>query len=155
MCTQMLMHAVVHRGVWTLWESLHWKLILGEKSCVAPGNQICFSGLPVWCSTNWATPPPAVFLLYMWEKKRHHWIRINSSLLKKWPDFCIGVMNIIVALQDIPLQMNGSDCGMFSCMYAESITRGAEITFSQVPGSGALSWEFYVIIVPFRNCSVF
>ncbi|PVD30722.1 hypothetical protein C0Q70_09997 [Pomacea canaliculata] len=35
-------------------------------------------------------------------------------------------------IKDIPQQMNGSDCGMFSCMYAECITRGAKITFSQI-----------------------
>nr|KAG5697321.1 hypothetical protein BaRGS_004987 [Batillaria attramentaria] len=34
-------------------------------------------------------------------------------------------------VKDIPQQMNGSDCGMFSCMYAETITRGAKITFTQ------------------------
>ncbi|XP_076468397.1 sentrin-specific protease 1-like isoform X3 [Babylonia areolata] len=34
-------------------------------------------------------------------------------------------------VKDIPQQMNGSDCGMFSCMYAESLTRGAKITFTQ------------------------
>ncbi|KAL8578614.1 hypothetical protein ACOMHN_007072 [Nucella lapillus] len=34
-------------------------------------------------------------------------------------------------VKDIPQQMNGSDCGMFSCMYAESLTRGANITFTQ------------------------
>ncbi|XP_021363854.1 sentrin-specific protease 1-like isoform X2 [Mizuhopecten yessoensis] len=34
-------------------------------------------------------------------------------------------------VKDIPQQMNGSDCGMFACKYAEYITRGAEITFTQ------------------------
>ncbi|XP_077869038.1 sentrin-specific protease 1-like [Saccoglossus kowalevskii] len=33
--------------------------------------------------------------------------------------------------QDIPPQMNGSDCGMFTCKYAEYITRGSKITFTQ------------------------
>lgn len=32
---------------------------------------------------------------------------------------------------DAPRQMNGSDCGVFSCMFAEYITRNREITFSQ------------------------
>lgn len=27
--------------------------------------------------------------------------------------------------------MNGCDCGVFSCMFAEYICRGAKITFSQ------------------------
>ena len=30
-CAQMLMHAIAHKGVKTSWESLHWKLTLGEK----------------------------------------------------------------------------------------------------------------------------
>jgi len=33
--------------------------------------------------------------------------------------------------QDNPKQMNGSDCGMFSCMYAEYLSRKAKINFSQ------------------------
>jgi len=35
-------------------------------------------------------------------------------------------------VQDIPQQMNGSDCGMFACKFAEYVTRDARITFSQV-----------------------
>lgn len=34
-------------------------------------------------------------------------------------------------VEDIPQQMNGSDCGMFACKYADYITRGAKITFTQ------------------------
>jgi len=34
-------------------------------------------------------------------------------------------------VQDIPQQMNGSDCGMFACKYAEYISRKAKITFQQ------------------------
>jgi len=33
--------------------------------------------------------------------------------------------------QKIPQQMNGSDCGMFACTFAEYICRGAGITFTQ------------------------
>ncbi|CAG2190668.1 SENP1 [Mytilus edulis] len=33
--------------------------------------------------------------------------------------------------EDIPQQMNGSDCGMFACKFADYITRGANITFEQ------------------------
>lgn len=32
---------------------------------------------------------------------------------------------------DIPHQQNGSDCGVFSCMFAEFITRNRPITFKQ------------------------
>lgn len=34
-------------------------------------------------------------------------------------------------MDHIPQQMNGSDCGMFSCTFAEFITRNAKIAFSQ------------------------
>lgn len=34
-------------------------------------------------------------------------------------------------VQNIPRQENTSDCGVFSCMYAEFITRGRPITFTQ------------------------
>ena len=53
-CTQMLMHAIVHGGVRTLKESLHWKLTLGEKSLAAArtGNRTCVGGVPVRCSTK-------------------------------------------------------------------------------------------------------
>ncbi|CAG9825592.1 unnamed protein product [Phaedon cochleariae] len=34
-------------------------------------------------------------------------------------------------VKDIPQQMNGSDCGMFSCTFAEFITRNSKINFTQ------------------------
>ncbi|XP_056007511.1 sentrin-specific protease 1-like isoform X2 [Ostrea edulis] len=34
-------------------------------------------------------------------------------------------------VKDIPQQMNGSDCGMFTCKFAEYITREADINFTQ------------------------
>lgn len=34
-------------------------------------------------------------------------------------------------MDDIPQQMNGSDCGVFSCMFAEHIARDSPIDFSQ------------------------
>jgi len=38
------------------------------------------------------------------------------------------VMEIV---KDKPNQLNGSDCGMFTCKYAEYISRNAKITFTQ------------------------
>lgn len=35
------------------------------------------------------------------------------------------------SMRDIPQQMNGSDCGMFACTFAEFLCRSAKITFSQ------------------------
>lgn len=37
----------------------------------------------------------------------------------------------IESVPDVPRQMNGSDCGVFSCMFAEFVTRNKAITFSQ------------------------
>lgn len=37
----------------------------------------------------------------------------------------------LINMDDIPQQMNGSDCGMFSCTFAEFISRDARITFTQ------------------------
>lgn len=34
-------------------------------------------------------------------------------------------------VDDIPQQMNGSDCGVFSCTFAEFLTRDAKLTFRQ------------------------
>ena len=39
---------------------------------------------------------------------------------------------VLEMVKDIPQQMNGSDCGMFTCKYAEYISRKAKINFSQV-----------------------
>ncbi|XP_055910942.1 sentrin-specific protease 1 isoform X2 [Eupeodes corollae] len=38
---------------------------------------------------------------------------------------------LIESVRDVPQQNNGSDCGVFSCMFAEFICRDREITFSQ------------------------
>lgn len=35
------------------------------------------------------------------------------------------------SVTDCPRQMNGSDCGVFSCMFAEHLTRGSQIGFGQ------------------------
>ena len=36
-----------------------------------------------------------------------------------------------VIAENIPQQMNGSDCGMFACKFAEYLSRRARFTFSQ------------------------
>ena len=59
-CTQTLMRAIAHRGVQIPKESLQWKMTLGRKSLVAPGNRTCVSGMTIRCSTNWATSPPYI-----------------------------------------------------------------------------------------------
>ena len=47
LCTQMLMHVIAHRGVWTPQESLHWKLSLGRKPLAEPRE----SNLHQWCDS--------------------------------------------------------------------------------------------------------
>ena len=43
-------------------ESLHW-ILTGRKIPRCTGESTCVSRVPVWCSTNWATPPlPFSFL---------------------------------------------------------------------------------------------
>ena len=36
-----------------------------------------------------------------------------------------------MAAEEIPQQGNGSDCGVFTCQYADYISRGQPLTFSQ------------------------
>ena len=42
----------------------------------------------------------------------------------------LGAWNC-VHIKDVPQQMNGSDCGMFACKYAEFLSRGKAISFNQ------------------------
>lgn len=53
-----------------------------------------------------------------------------ESLDKKKQKFDLSEWKTEIA-KDIPQQMNGSDCGMFACKFAEYITREADINFSQ------------------------
>lgn len=48
---------------------------------------------------------------------------------------------LFLAFQEIPQQMNGSDCGMFACKYADCITKDRPINFTQV--SQAFRRELY------------
>ncbi|XP_022250431.1 sentrin-specific protease 1-like isoform X2 [Limulus polyphemus] len=54
----------------------------------------------------------------------------EESLDKKKKEFDIGEWSLEV-VEDIPHQMNGSDCGMFTCKYAEYVTRRGKINFTQ------------------------
>ncbi|KAK7010031.1 sentrin-specific protease 1-like isoform X1 [Biomphalaria glabrata] len=54
----------------------------------------------------------------------------DESVAKNQPQFQEKEWEIKHA-EDNPQQMNGGDCGMFMCKYAEYITRGKEITFTQ------------------------
>ncbi|KAI4466232.1 sentrin/sumo-specific protease [Holotrichia oblita] len=54
----------------------------------------------------------------------------DEHLDKKKSEFEVSDWRLTNA-KDIPQQMNGSDCGMFACTFAEVLTRDAEINFSQ------------------------
>lgn len=79
------------------------------------------------------------------------WFSLQVVPLEFPPDFT-GILGIFLALgfggtgecgnlgmlipispQEIPQQMNGSDCGMFACRYAECISKDKPINFTQVP----------------------
>lgn len=51
---------------------------------------------------------------------------------KKGTDYDMNDWNVeSVSGDEIPQQMNGSDCGVFSCTFAEFLTRDAKLTFGQ------------------------
>ncbi|XP_029642076.1 sentrin-specific protease 1 [Octopus sinensis] len=54
----------------------------------------------------------------------------EESLDKKIVPFDLNGWTTIT-VKNIPYQMNGSDCGMFACKYADYITRELPITFTQ------------------------
>lgn len=55
---------------------------------------------------------------------------LEESLDKKKQEFDMSGWQF-ENVRDIPQQENGSDCGVFSCMYAEFVTRNRPIVFSQ------------------------
>merc|ERR1719154_554432 len=54
----------------------------------------------------------------------------DEHLAKKGKALDMSSWKQVVA-KEIPQQMNGSDCGMFTCKFAEYLSRRARITFSQ------------------------
>lgn len=60
--------------------------------------------------------------LYTYMKEEHQDKKSSPLDMTEWT-----VENV----KDIPQQMNGSDCGMFACMFAEYLSRDAPITFDQ------------------------
>ena len=51
-----------------------------------------------------------------------HMYRAKSTTFSEWP---------CVFCKDIPRQLNGSDCGVFVCMYARQLSERAPLSFSQ------------------------
>lgn len=65
----------------------------------------------------------------------------------------------VLSFQEIPQQMNGSDCGMFACKYADCITKDKPINFTQViPTLTCAACSGYVfvpiLILPNAFCSL-
>ena len=54
----------------------------------------------------------------------------NESLDKKKQTYDTSDWKL-ESVKNIPQQMNGSDCGVFSCMFAEYICSNKRITFTQ------------------------
>ncbi|KAK2562098.1 Sentrin-specific protease 2 [Acropora cervicornis] len=48
----------------------------------------------------------------------------------------------LAAPKDIPEQLNGCDCGVFACKYAEYLSRGAKFDFDQedIPETSSLTF---------------
>lgn len=63
------------------------------------------------------------------------WREDNGSLTLTFfifSHFTSATFAFLIPPQEIPQQMNGSDCGMFTCKYAEYITKEKPIKFTQV-----------------------
>ena len=73
-CAQLLIRAIAHGGVQTLYQSLHWKLTLAEKSLAAPRTWAYVSGVPVRRSTNWGKTPPT------WAKQKSNQVKVWFSV---------------------------------------------------------------------------
>ncbi|OQR77129.1 sentrin-specific protease 1-like [Tropilaelaps mercedesae] len=58
-----------------------------------------------------------------------HWVQ-EESLDKRKVQFNTDGW-VTANRKDIPQQQNGCDCGMFACRFAEYVTRGAKINFTQ------------------------
>lgn len=55
---------------------------------------------------------------------------VSEHLDKKKSTYDVSSWDLVHA-KDIPRQLNGSDCGVFACKYAEYITRDVPVTFTQ------------------------
>ncbi|PVU90776.1 hypothetical protein BB561_004720 [Smittium simulii] len=54
-----------------------------------------------------------------------------DSLLGKNDSCLMALLDYIDNESDIPVQKNGYDCGVFTAVFAEHASRGAEFIFSQ------------------------
>ena len=66
-----------------MYESLHWKLTLGETFLAAPGDQTCISSMTLKCSPSWATFLPYPELIYTICDfiDPPHWVSIATDLI--------------------------------------------------------------------------
>lgn len=68
---------------------------------------------------------------------------VSEHLDKKKASYDVSAWDLVHA-KDIPRQLNGSDCGVFACKYAEYITRDVPVTFTQVRNT---IWYCYFVLI--------
>uniref|UniRef100_A0A224Z0T5 Sentrin-specific protease 1 n=1 Tax=Rhipicephalus zambeziensis TaxID=60191 RepID=A0A224Z0T5_9ACAR len=93
--------------------TMHWCLAVVDfrKHHIAYYDSLCSSSEQPSCL--------ATLQQYLEDESQH---KRNHGL--NWDSWTLKVM-------DVPRQQNGSDCGMFTCQYAECISRDAPISFGQ------------------------
>ncbi|EDL14432.1 mCG147490 [Mus musculus] len=95
-------------------QRLHWSLVVIDlrKQSIAYFDSMGQTGKSI-CET--------IFQYLQNESKTRRNIELDPL---EWKQYSM-------ASEEIPLQMNGSDCGMFTCKYADYIARDQPVTFSQ------------------------
>jgi len=98
------------------------------------------SAKPVWYTpmlcAQWKTPDdgqrncPKHVEFYS-KNKFEKLVHLVGFIIRTYHDAQSPECQIFLCPQKIPQQMNGSDCGMFACTFAEYLCRGADITFTQ------------------------
>ena len=71
-------------------------------------------------------------------------IKLDTYLLFLQAEFDSSGWERVIE-KDIPQQMNGSDCGMFTCKNAEYLSRRAKITFDQAVSVLSIPWSRNVL----------
>uniref|UniRef100_A0A8D0FPX0 SUMO specific peptidase 1 n=1 Tax=Strix occidentalis caurina TaxID=311401 RepID=A0A8D0FPX0_STROC len=80
---------------------------------------------------SWLVSPVPLSKLSLFSYSYRQYLK-QESLDKKRKEFDTNGWSLLSKKsQEIPQQMNGSDCGMFACKYADCITKDKPINFTQ------------------------